>query len=370
MKLKTSLAEPPKSDEIEVSIFGPGKGESIVVHFGAGKWMVVDSCVDQQNKSVTPLEYLRHVGVNVAEDVVMIVGTHAHDDHFAGIATIFEACERAVFVVSSALTSQEFMAHLLADAEIPKPARYVAYSEYRRIFEIAKSRKNEDGIKPLRRGSESLRLLRLPPTADTPTATVTALSPSEEATTRAFRALAAHMPQVNARRGKVPPLDPNEASIALWVEVGSVRMLLGADLLVGPEGCGWRTVVSTHSPDSPASLYKVAHHGGASSHYQPVWDTLLTSNPVALVAPYRRGNMDQPQSTDIARILSLTNRAYITAAGSPTPSRAVKREASKLGSLATNVRDPWGRVGQVRARCNVNDGNWAVQTFPPAAMLS
>ena len=39
--------DPPASDVFEVSIFGPGKGESIVVHIGNGRWIVVDSCRDQ-----------------------------------------------------------------------------------------------------------------------------------------------------------------------------------------------------------------------------------------------------------------------------------------------------------------------------------
>lgn len=330
--------------------------------------MVVDSCIDQQDGKISALEYMRRLGVNLTEDVKMIVGTHAHDDHFAGIATIFEACEKALFVVSDALTNEEFLAQLGADAQIPKPSRHSSYSEYRRIFEIAESRK-KDGFRPLRRASENHRILELGPVGTVPSVHVTSLSPSEHAKTRALRALAAQNPQVNTRRGKVPPLDPNDASVALWIEAGDVRILLGADLLIGPLGCGWQAVVATFSPDLPASLYKVAHHGGESSHYQPVWDKLLDKDPVALLAPYRRGKVDQPQRHDVARILSLTSRAYITATGSPTPSRAVRKEASKLGSLASNVRDPWGRVGQVRARCPITGGDWVVQTFPPAGQL-
>ena len=41
-----SLAAPPRTDELEVSLFGPGVGECVIVHLGAGEWMVVDSCLD------------------------------------------------------------------------------------------------------------------------------------------------------------------------------------------------------------------------------------------------------------------------------------------------------------------------------------
>src|SRR5438067_455186 len=40
--------EPPDSSELELSVFGPGRGECLVVHLGAGEWMVVDSCLNEQ----------------------------------------------------------------------------------------------------------------------------------------------------------------------------------------------------------------------------------------------------------------------------------------------------------------------------------
>lgn len=42
----TAVATPPVADELEVSVFGPGVGESVVVHLGHGDWMVVDSCLN------------------------------------------------------------------------------------------------------------------------------------------------------------------------------------------------------------------------------------------------------------------------------------------------------------------------------------
>jgi len=46
---------PVKQDEIEVSVFGPGYGESILVHLGAGKWVIVDSCRDNKTGETIPL---------------------------------------------------------------------------------------------------------------------------------------------------------------------------------------------------------------------------------------------------------------------------------------------------------------------------
>ena len=91
--MSTSL---PASDVIEVSIFGPGKGESIAVHLGSNQWLIVDSCVDQIDRSNPALRYLESIGVDLSADVRMVVGTHAHDDHIAGISEIFARCESAI----------------------------------------------------------------------------------------------------------------------------------------------------------------------------------------------------------------------------------------------------------------------------------
>jgi glyoxylase-like metal-dependent hydrolase (beta-lactamase superfamily II) len=101
--LSSFPTEPPPPDIFEVSLFGPGKGESIVVHLGARRWIVVDSCRDQRSGEVAALKYLRGIGVDLAAEVLAVVATHAHDDHFAGIADIVEACSQAIIVTSQAL---------------------------------------------------------------------------------------------------------------------------------------------------------------------------------------------------------------------------------------------------------------------------
>src|SRR5215472_16409431 len=104
------LTDPPASDVLEVSIFGPGKGECVLVHLGSNLWIIVDSCKDQRNRQVSALTYLDGIGVNAAEAVILVVATHADDDHFSGIADVFDRCESALFVCSEAVTKEEFFA--------------------------------------------------------------------------------------------------------------------------------------------------------------------------------------------------------------------------------------------------------------------
>lgn len=97
----------PQANEIEVSIFGRGKGESIAVHIGHGKWLIIDSHLLPGTKTPVALNYLSEIGVDLGADIVAIVCTHWHDDHIQGIFEIFNCAISADFYCSTAFTTQE-----------------------------------------------------------------------------------------------------------------------------------------------------------------------------------------------------------------------------------------------------------------------
>src|SRR4051794_37763128 len=99
----TALGGPPGPDELEVSLFGPGVGECVVVHMGAGEWFVVDSCIDSATGSPAALDYLAAMNIDVSRMVKLVVVTHWHDDHMRGASTLVRRAETAQFVCSSVL---------------------------------------------------------------------------------------------------------------------------------------------------------------------------------------------------------------------------------------------------------------------------
>jgi hypothetical protein len=362
--------DPPAPDVVEVSIFGPGKGECILVHLGHGKWIVVDSCVDQQDNSIPVIEYLKHLNVSIESDVLMILGTHAHDDHIAGISRVLNECTSAFFGCSSALIGEDFISVLEQDYQAELNLRKSAYSEFRKVQEIANSRhKANQGRRYMRRVVEDYPLINL----EWPNgfkSTVTALSPSHEAVTRALRNLAKVTVDVGKPRRPFRG-DPNECSVALWIEALDKRILLGADLLKGPSGCGWAGILSSFKPSECASLFKVPHHGAPNADEVKVWDQLLVpESPVALLAPFRGGHRARPDAADRARITARTRHAFITASPDvPAPGKVTRRRKAELGHLAVNAREPWGRVGQVRARSQLGEVEWKIDLLPPARTL-
>ena len=216
---QNTLTGAPRDDVVEISVFGPGRGESIAVHLGDGRWIIVDSCIQKGTKDIPVLNYLSRIGVEVERQVQLVVATHAHDDHFAGISRIFEACVAADFVCPTALSSAEFFA--LTDIEQQEHAGLPirAYSEYRRIFDIVESREAK-GFEPVQFASARMHLLtEIGPGFHRE---VIALSPSAKAFKRAMRALRKVLPDA-AGPVYIPPIDPNELAIALWIEAGEKR---------------------------------------------------------------------------------------------------------------------------------------------------
>ena len=366
---ETSLSDPPTADEVEVSIFGPGKGESILVHCGQGEWILVDSCVDSRDGSLPAIEYLRRIGTDPASAVALVVATHAHDDHIAGIARAFDACESARFVSSSAIVSEEFFALLEQDKFEAAQLRPSILNEYREVLRIVKSRGTAEGMKPHKRAIEQLSLMTLKGTPGGDAAKILALSPSDVAVTRALTVLARNAAAAGDDK-RVVSADPNEMAVAIAVSVGGHEILLGADLLKGPRGCGWTAVLSTHSPARKAAVFKVPHHGAPNADHPEVWERLLEEDPLCLIAPYRAGSPRRPDRDDRRRILDLTRNAFVTAKPDAIRrTRTARRAERALGPLPRNVRDVWGIPGHVRARSVAGSSQWSVEMVDPAEAL-
>ena len=79
-----TVLTPPRSEELEISIFGPGRGECVLLHLGQNEWCVVDSCIAKPAGGPVALHYLRNLQTNAIDGIKLIVATHWHDDHIGG----------------------------------------------------------------------------------------------------------------------------------------------------------------------------------------------------------------------------------------------------------------------------------------------
>ncbi|WP_380169395.1 MBL fold metallo-hydrolase [Jannaschia sp. R86511] len=352
--------EPPAADEMEVSIFGPGKGEAVAVHVQDGRWLTVDSC--RTSDGTLPVQaYLAALKVDIASQVDYVVATHAHDDHMAGIADFFSLCASAAFVTPAATTDREFTSLLATDEAVKRRTGTSVREEFRRVFDVARDQRRR-----ITRASEMTRLYDINASVRLADASVMTLSPSDAASQRALEVLA----QTHAQLGEyIRPdgLDLNSLSIALWVETPAAAVLLGGDLLKGPTGCGWRRIIDFLEPENAASLIKVPHHGSENADLPAAWTQLLAPLPVSLLTPYRAGVSPIPKPGDLERIAAKSSQVAVTAKTSPpTLNRRQRMLAGDLATLGSNIRNAGGKIGQVQARRRPGESAWRVAVQSPA----
>lgn len=357
---------PPAVGEIEISLFGRGFGEAIAIHFGDGRWMLVDSLVEESGQPVA-LRYLAEIGVDPAR-VELIVASHWHDDHVAGLARIYAACPAALMVLPAALRSSEM------DAFRGEARRHSAgrvSSGVGELDDIAGLQAAE-GRRAFRLGKINTRLLRLEPGTHGHAIEVEAVSPSDADVAAFLREVANRRPETASERW-VMPFEANDISIALWLSVGSHRVLLGADLeRHADRQRGWGAVLgSPVRPEGRAGVYKVAHHGAANAHDDAIWSMLLTETPIAALTTWNRGRK-LPRPEDVVRILGQTSHAYITCGLGRRPRPRPRMVESKVRERRAVIRAAPARAGQIRLRLNYTkvDARWTVELLDGAMRLS
>ena len=352
----TGGQSPPGNDEIELTLLGPGYGESIVLHVGNGVWVLVDSCL-ATDKKPRALAYLESIGVMPAQAVRLIVATHWHDDHIRGMARLVEVCGRADFCCAGVLCQKEFLAAVHALEGRHLSAAGSGLREMHGVFSRLRQ-----GHVPLKQAVANR------PIFSRKACTIWALSPSDGAFLKFLKSIGGLLPREGEAKTRVPSLSPNEAAVALWVEIGDIRLLLGSDVEKG----AWAEILnSSERPTNKASAFKVPHHGSMSAHEPVVWKEMLDADPLAVLTPWRRCGRSLPTQRDAQRILSHTPNAYSTARTSSSTSRrstAVERTIRESGvKLRRLVLSP----GALRLRRQVaSRAGWEVEMFGPACHLS
>lgn len=347
-------AVPPLSDQIELSLFGSGFGEAILVHMGNNQWIVVDSCLDPESKRPAPIAYMEKLGIDWSGAVKLIVISHWHDDHIRGISSIVEECPEAKVFISEAMKEREFRKLIFA-AEQQNLGNTRGVDEFLRIYSILDARK-QTKAKCNPPGAAIQNRILLQGRLETPSGNrdmrVTALSPSDASVHLARQTFSRlYSDEVNHRVRVLPP-QPNDAAVALWVEIGCHKMLLGSDLEAGTDPTrGWHGVLANFSVQgTPAGIFKKAHHGARSAHHPAVWTELLSDNACTVLTTWSKGGKWLPTDVDIRRITSLTDKAYVTSLYPRVynyKDKLVKGFSPKLQCLHPG----WG---QIRLRADLN----------------
>ena len=343
------LSGSPSAHEFEISLFGRGVGECIVVHVGAGDWIVIDSCWDETRRPVA-LAYLELLGVDPKTAVKLIAISHWHDDHCKGTAALLQECSSALFSCAVALRSTEFLSFAALQDETRLESSGVR--EFSNILAQLKSYGDVD--QRVRYAIVGRTVHRFEGAGRPFDCTIHALSPGDAAMTRTYAELAAMIPEITAAMRGVPPQTANELCVVHWIQAGELRLVLGSDL--ENRRNAWNEVCDAYSLaglTGQGSIFKVPHHGSANAHSETIWQSLVSSDSLAALTTYNAGVAPLPRATDIERIRTLSREAYCTTVPrSVTPKRRPSPVERTLRGMTRDRRLLRGPLGHVRVRCD------------------
>jgi hypothetical protein len=357
----------PAADEVEISLFGPGFGECVVVHLGHGDWMIVDSCIELGSNTPAALAYLKRLGVDPASAVRLVLATHWHDDHVRGLAEVVMASKRAVFAITGAVQAQDFQMLLAPWLANQTAINGKGLGEVAKLIAISKERQRA----PIPAAENKILWERQ---SGSPVQ-VRALSPSDPAVTACIARLGEFAPGAFSRR--MPKIEENHASVVVSIRVGSRRMLLGGDLECRHDRkFGWLAIVDAHKESELPKhhFFKIPHHGSPNGHHEEIWSELLYPHPYSSLTPVKTGKTKLPTTGDRNRILSYTDHAYLTAlpkAGKfrypsdKVVEKTMREVARRLGTISYSQ----GHVC-MRGRLDENPSVWSVTQYGSAMHLS
>ncbi|MGR9106823.1 MAG: MBL fold metallo-hydrolase [Gammaproteobacteria bacterium] len=329
--------QPPEGNEAEISLFGPGIGECVVIHYGDGRWLVIDSCLKPGTREPISLIYLQSIGVDTGVQVKNLLITHWHADHIIGASTVLKHCANAKLHLPAALSSKEAN-HLTAVYKkdfFSETDKDIA--DFREMMSHLFHTKRRDRLDTVHARHTFFNHV-------SPNRTqLIALSPSAESVTQAIANIVAHTPQEDGRRIRsIVPLSENLNAVALHFSFGGFSAVLGSDLVevqTQNQKTGWSAIFQSDIMNelslSRSGLYKVAHHGSSTGHHERIWNDLLDDQPVSITTAYTRSGL--PTEEDIKRLKERSSQLLVTR--DPNAKSKIKRDPMVDREMNAAVKD-------------------------------
>lgn len=364
------ILSPPDENQLEITLFGPNYGESLVLHIPTIGWGVIDCCkfkIPGKNSPLNlPLEYLKGILSPKLPKLSFIILTHPHEDHYNGIDELITEYPGGVKRVC-----------WYAGNGIPELKKYIAINRVagKDVLPGYVNVLNTIEESP-KRGVQLRRLSELTKIAETDLSSLIALSPSAYNEKKYIEKLLKSFPIAGKKVAQLKDNDLNIISVALFLKCGKFQAVFGSDLqnLDGPNG-GWNAIVANHDcPELWANVVKVAHHGSSNGYNEGVWKEHCKKNkPIALIAPFNRKKY-LPEKSVLTLLKQNIDEIYISSG--PTLSTKLSKYYKK--DVVTNIKyrtrnfriiEPLDKVGFVRLRYLTDGTLVEKKVLPPAIKL-
>ena len=328
----------PKDEEYEVSVFGRGYGECIVICCGNNEYVIIDSFLNPETKNPIALDYLKCMNIDF-DKIKKIVITHWHDDHIRGAFKIVKAVENDIKIVLNPIVMEE------------KFNQYISYglhdsgdnglSEMRYILNYIRNNKNSCDI--------ALCNLRFYANEEKNNIELWTLSPQNIELVEYLNQLL--FPEQNKQTSK-SYISDNNLSLVILVKAGNSGALLGGDLEnTSNNNVGWTAIVNNYQhKNTHPNIFKIPHHGSENGFYEGVWSNILDEEPVALITTFNKSTK-LPKDSEIKKICKYSNIVYVI--GGTEKDNTLERKVRKVSSGIKNLYTNIPIVGMVRYRMNM-----------------
>ncbi|HMY22049.1 MAG TPA: MBL fold metallo-hydrolase [Polyangium sp.] len=279
---------------LSIAVFGPGKGEAIVVRLPDGSIGVVDGCLEPTYGDKDPTgegDPVRELLNRIAPARLLFAClTHAHADHYAGLGRLLAAYQKRADHVWMVLDAGgPFMKAQLAilkrrrarKTSLPDAANPKGLERVLTQFSEA-HRSHTSKLNYLQAGMPLLAIKH-----GTKRVRITACGPAPSEIDRLKESLTKAIDK-SIKQGEETEqeFDLNIASGALLIRWAKAGVLLAGDLLCSTnENAGW-TNAAEHI-DGPIQIVNVAHHASKEAHDEALWKKMLPQ--LAIVTPFNHG---------------------------------------------------------------------------------
>lgn len=343
-----TLKTPPKNNEIELTVFGRGFGECIVLHCGNNEFVVVDSFLNSETRNPIALDYLDAIGLSYSSIKEVII-THWHQDHISGISSIMDHASPSVKVVlSPIIREKEFNNWLCCGLQM----KSTNTKEFEKVMSFIGT-----NSKRIKYAGQSKRIYG---NDELGNSSIYSLSPQDEEMYSYLKKLI--LPEYGQEIPYDLP-DDNLLSIVLMMETkNGDGILLGGDMENrDDESKGWEAVINNYEYSNiKSSVFKVPHHGSETGHNERIWQEMLRPSPISIITSFNKSGQ-LPKEKDILRVKALSKAVYII--GKDMKRDKELMQVAQKRNMNVKVLAIPSEIGMVRYRKDLDSGESCVQCF-------
>lgn len=351
----STIQIPPTDDEIELSVFGRGFGECIILCCGHKEFVVIDSFINSKTKNPIALDYLNAIGVGIA-GIKEVAITHWHQDHIAGISKILNHADFNAKIIINPIIKQEKFNEYISCAIAEGNSSTTEFAE---VYKFLLKTGLHNIIIPTQHA-------RVYSNEKLQNAEIYTLSPQDSEIASYINNL--RMNYEDKKTTYSLP-DDNFLSLVMLLKNSNDGILLGGDLENSKdEDSGWNAIVNNYEhTNTRPSVFKVPHHGSDTGYNDRVWKEILDNLPISILSVYNKGNK-LPTDNEVERLLSLSKSLYIVGNKNKTNKKLERIiMKSRFGKSITPISTD---IGLVRYRKDLKSGETKIECFGAAKEMS